>query len=158
MADKNGFLLRIITPDRVFYENQVDMVEFNTTEGEVGILPGHIPMTVIVKPGVLCIGEPEGEKLAALHAGFAEILPEGVTILAEVIEWRDRREPGGCRKGTCGGASSGQDSGHGHCKGGDRSAESHRAHSGAEVKKIKSHSQWRGCRYADRIFGSLGNI
>ena len=81
MADKNGFLLRIITPDRVFYENQVDMVEFNTTEGEVGILPGHIPMTVIVKPGVLCIGEPEGEKLAALHAGFAEILPEGVTIL-----------------------------------------------------------------------------
>ncbi len=87
MADKNGFLLRIITPDRVFYENQVDMVEFNTTEGEVGILPGHIPMTVIVKPGILCIGEPEGEKLAALHAGFAEILPEGVTILAEVIEW-----------------------------------------------------------------------
>ena len=87
MADKNGFLLRIIAPDRVFYENQVDMVEFNTTEGEVGILPGHIPMTVIVKPGVLCIGEPEGEKLAALHAGFAEILPEGVTILAEVIEW-----------------------------------------------------------------------
>ena len=87
MADKNGFLLRIITPDRVFYENQVDMVEFNTTEGEVGILPGHIPMTVIVKPGVLCIGEPEGEKLAALHAGFAEILPEGVTILAETIEW-----------------------------------------------------------------------
>ncbi len=87
MADKNGFLLRIITPDRVFYENQVDMVEFNTTEGEVGILPGHIPMTVIVKPGVLCIGEPEGEKLAALHAGFAEILPESVTILAEVIEW-----------------------------------------------------------------------
>ena len=83
MADKNGFLLRIITPDRVFYENQVDMVEFNTTEGEVGILPGHIPMTVIVKPGVLCIGEPEGEKLAALHAGFAEILPEGVTILAD---------------------------------------------------------------------------
>lgn len=87
MADKNGFLLRIITPDRVFYESQVDMVEFNTTEGEVGILPGHIPMTVIVKPGVLCISEPEEEKRAALHEGFAEILPERVTILAEVIEW-----------------------------------------------------------------------
>ena len=87
MADKNGFLLRIITPDRVFYENQVNMVEFNTTEGEIGVLPGHIPMTVIVKPGVLFITEPEGEKKAALHAGFAEILPEGVTILAEIIEW-----------------------------------------------------------------------
>lgn len=87
MADKNDFLLRIITPDRVFYENQVDMVEFNTTEGEIGVLPGHIPMTVIVKPGVLNINEAEAEKQAALHGGFAEILPEGVTILAEVIEW-----------------------------------------------------------------------
>ena len=57
MADKNAFFLRIVTPDRVFYENQVDMVEFNTTEGEIGILPGHIPMTVIVKPGVLNITE-----------------------------------------------------------------------------------------------------
>jgi len=87
MADKNGFFLRIITPDRVFYENQVDMVEFNTTEGEIGVLPGHIPMTVIIKPGILNISEPESEKEAALHAGFAEILPEGVTILAEIIEW-----------------------------------------------------------------------
>lgn len=87
MADKNDFLLRIISPDRVFYENQVDMVEFNTTEGEIGVLPGHFPMTVIVKPGILYITEPNGEKKAALHAGFAEILPESVTILAEIIEW-----------------------------------------------------------------------
>ena len=87
MADKSGFLLRIITPDRVFYENRADMVEFNTTEGEIGVLPGHIPMTVIVKPGILYIHEAQEEKKAALHAGFAEILPEGVTILAETIEW-----------------------------------------------------------------------
>ncbi len=87
MAEVKDFRLRIITPDRVFYEGNVEMVEFNTTEGEIGILPGHIPMTVIVKPGILCIHEEEGEKEAALHAGFAEILPEGVTILAEIIEW-----------------------------------------------------------------------
>ena len=87
MAEKSGFPVRIITPDRGFYENQADMVEFNTTEGEIGVLPGHIPMTVIVRPGILYIHETEGEKKAALHAGFAEILPEGVTILAETIEW-----------------------------------------------------------------------
>ena len=87
MADKSGFLVRIITPDRVFFEGQGDMVEFNTTEGEIGVLPGHIPMTVIVKPGILYIHEAQEEKKAALHAGFAEILPEGVTILAETIEW-----------------------------------------------------------------------
>lgn len=87
MADNNGFLLRVITPDRVFYEGQISMVEFNTTEGEVGILPGHIPMTVIIKPGIMYIQEAEAEKEAALHAGFAEILPDSVTILAEIIEW-----------------------------------------------------------------------
>lgn len=87
MADKNTFLLRIITPDRVFYENQVEMVEFNTTEGEIGVLPGHIPLTVIIKPGILNITEGEEDKEAALHAGFAEILPDRVTILAEIIEW-----------------------------------------------------------------------
>lgn len=88
MADNQNFYLRIITPDRLFYEGEVEMVEFNTTEGEIGVLPGHIPLTVIVKPGILVISEKDGEeKEAALHAGFAEILPEGVTILAEIIEW-----------------------------------------------------------------------
>ena len=87
MAKGKDFTLRIITPERVFYEGTVDMVEFNTTEGEIGVLPGHIPMTVIIMPGVLTIHEPEGEKWAALHSGFAEILPEGVTVLAEVVEW-----------------------------------------------------------------------
>lgn len=87
MAETNDFTLKIITPDRVFYENSVKMVEFNTVEGEIGVLPGHIPMTVIVKPGVLTITEEDGSKEAALHAGFAEILQNQVTILAEIIEW-----------------------------------------------------------------------
>ena len=88
MAEGNKFDLKIITPDRVFYEGAASMVEFNTTEGEIGVLPGHIPMTVIVKPGILTIYEADGEeKEAALHAGFAEILPEkvGWTILSVVF-------------------------------------------------------------------------
>jgi len=89
MAEDKDFTLRIITPERVFYEGKVDMVEFNTTEGQIGVLPKHIPLTVIVKPGVLYIHEGAKRKEAALHAGFAEILPEGVTILAEIIEWPD---------------------------------------------------------------------
>ena len=86
MADKH-FQLRIITPDRVFYEVDVEMVEFNTTEGQIGVLPGHIPLTVIIKPGILHIYEAEEEKEAALHSGFVEILPERITILAEIVEW-----------------------------------------------------------------------
>lgn len=87
MADNNLFTLKIITPERVFYEGSVSMVEFNTTEGEIGIYKKHVPMTVIVNPGILTITEEEGTKEAALHAGFAEILQEEVVILAEIIEW-----------------------------------------------------------------------
>ncbi|MBE5852680.1 MAG: ATP synthase F1 subunit epsilon [Lachnospiraceae bacterium] len=87
MANERDFTLRIITPDRTFYEGEVQMVEFNTTEGEIGVLKDHIPMTVLVSPGVLTITLEEETKTAALHAGFAEILGDRVTILAEIIEW-----------------------------------------------------------------------
>lgn len=83
----NKFTLKIITPDRVFYEDEVSMVEFNTIEGEVGIYKQHIPMTMIIAPGILTITQDNDIKEAALHAGFVEVLPDGVTILAEIIEW-----------------------------------------------------------------------
>ncbi len=86
MADNKNFILKIITPERVFYEGEASMVEFNTNEGEIGVYKHHIPMTVFVKPGILTITGDE-IKTAALHAGFAEILPEKITIMAEVIEW-----------------------------------------------------------------------
>lgn len=86
MADDRYFELEIITPDRVFYKDQALMVEFNTTEGEIGIYRNHIPMTVILKPGVLTITTEE-KKEAALHSGFATILQDKVTIMAETVEW-----------------------------------------------------------------------
>ena len=87
MADERSFRLKIITPERVFYEGDVYMVEFNTTEGEIGVYKGHVPMTVIISPGILTISEEEKAMNAALHAGFVEILQAKVTILAEIIEW-----------------------------------------------------------------------
>lgn len=85
--DSRNFTLKIITPDRVFYEDEVSMVEFNTVEGEVGIYREHIPMTMIVAPGILTITKGDEVKEAALHAGFTEVLPDKVTVLAEIIEW-----------------------------------------------------------------------
>lgn len=94
MADNNLFTLRIITPDRVFYEGEASMVEFNTTEGEIGIYKQHVPTTVIISPGILAITEEGGMKEAALHAGFAEILQDEVVILAEIIEWPEEIDAG----------------------------------------------------------------
>ena len=86
MAEKL-FRLEIISPDKMFYTNDVVMAEYNTTEGEVGIYAGHIPMTQIIAPGQLTITEEGGQKIAALLSVFVEITPEKVTILAEAVEW-----------------------------------------------------------------------
>lgn len=87
MADSKAFRLQVIAPERVFYEDDVDMVELNTTEGEIGILPEHIPLTTIVAPGVLRITKGGEIKEAALLEGFMEVQKTSVTILAESCEW-----------------------------------------------------------------------
>ena len=89
MADAKNLKLDIITPEKVFFEGDASMVEFNTTEGQIGIYPGHIPLTVIVAPGTLRIHESDGVKEADLISGFAEILQEEITILAEEISWKE---------------------------------------------------------------------
>ncbi len=86
MAEKT-FRLRIISPTRVFYDEQVDMVEMKTTEGEIGVLAGHIPLTTILEPGVLRIRTGGGVREAALHDGFVQIQKDKVTVLAESCEW-----------------------------------------------------------------------
>ena len=86
MAD-NSFEVKIITPDRVFYEGTAEMIEFNTVEGEIGVYKKHIPLTTVIAPGIVVITEGDVKKKAAIHAGFAEILSDKVTILAEVAEW-----------------------------------------------------------------------
>ncbi len=88
MADKdNLFDVKIITPEREFYSGKVSMLEFNTTEGEIGIYKNHIPLTTVIAPGIATMTEENDVKIAAIHAGFAEILGDRVTILAEIAEW-----------------------------------------------------------------------
>lgn len=86
MADKT-FKLTIISPDRTFYEGDVTMLEFTSSEGELGIYADHVPLTTVLMPGVAIIHEPEGVKKAALHSGFVEILQDKVMVLAEIAEW-----------------------------------------------------------------------
>ena len=88
MAD-NTFKISIITPERTFYECEASMIEFTTTEGQIGVYPGHIPLTTVIAPGICTITEAEGKKTAAVHSGLAEILPNKVTLLAEIAEWPD---------------------------------------------------------------------
>lgn len=95
MADATKeFQVEIICPDRIFYTGEATMIELNTVEGEVGIFRGHIPVTTLLAPGFVTITNEAEKTEALLHSGFVEILPDKVSILAEVAEWPDEIDLG----------------------------------------------------------------
>ena len=91
MADQ--FKLKIITPTREFYTGDVLKVEFTTTEGRIGILPGHIPMTSIISPGSLVITESNDvKKVATLMAGFWQKPVSGQMRLTKSVQRQQETE------------------------------------------------------------------
>ena len=88
------FDVEIITPDRVFFKGEADMLEFNTSCGEIGVFKDHIPLTTVLEPGLVTIHRDGEQQVAVVHAGFAEILGYKVTLLAEVAEWPDEIDVG----------------------------------------------------------------
>ena len=83
--------LQVISPSKIIYDGECTMLEYNTTEGYVGVLPGHVAMTQIVAPGKLAIYEEGKEKptYAAVMSGISTIMPDTVILLAEIIELKD---------------------------------------------------------------------
>jgi F-type H+-transporting ATPase subunit epsilon len=86
MADLQTIKLLVNTPDRVFYHDDATFVELSTSEGDIGVYPGHIPLTAVVVPCVLSIHNGNDVKKAAVHGGIIEILKDKITILAEVAD------------------------------------------------------------------------
>ena len=79
--------LKIATPERVVYENEVDEVICPTEMGEVGILPGHIPLVANLKAGELRVVNDETAKNIFVAGGFLEVRPGNeVVILADAAE------------------------------------------------------------------------
>ena len=89
VEESRNFQVEIITPERIFYTGEASMIEFTSVEGEMGVYKNHIPLTTVLAPGIVTITEDGGQKKAAVHAGFAEILGDKVTLLAEIAEWPD---------------------------------------------------------------------
>jgi len=78
--------LEIVTPDRSVVTERVDEVELPGAEGYFGVLPGHTPLLATLKVGELWYRK-GGEKLyLSIAFGFAEVLPDRVTVLAGVAE------------------------------------------------------------------------
>ena len=75
--------LEIVTPDARVYSDTIDSVVIPTVEGEVGILPGHIPLLTQVEDGELRVTKGAETLFLAVSGGFAEIESDRVQVLAE---------------------------------------------------------------------------
>jgi F-type H+-transporting ATPase subunit epsilon len=74
----------LVSPERLLMSDDVDAVEIPGTEGDMGILPGHAPVLSTLRPGVLVVTRGGKNERIFVRGGFAEVNPQGLTVLAEV--------------------------------------------------------------------------
>jgi F-type H+-transporting ATPase subunit epsilon len=84
MADT--FQLEIVTPEKRVVDTAAEEVEIPGRNGYLGVLPGHAPLITELSVGEITYRDNSGEQRLAVAWGFAEILPNKVTILAETAE------------------------------------------------------------------------
>lgn len=80
------FLLEIVTPDRLVYSEQVNGVTVRGVEGELGILPGHIPFVTPLQIAPLYVKIGNDRIPFSVQGGFVEVRREKVVVLAESAE------------------------------------------------------------------------
>ena len=81
------FAVQLVSPERVLYEGDAEMVVCRTTDGEIAFLPGHVPFVGALGVAKVRIVLPEkGEVAVAVHGGFVEVSGDHVTILSDVAE------------------------------------------------------------------------
>jgi len=78
--------VNVVTPDGPVYESDVEMVSTKAQSGELGILPGHIPLVAPLAIGVVRLKKDGKTELVAVSGGFLEVRPDQVTILAQTAE------------------------------------------------------------------------
>ncbi|KKQ55256.1 MAG: ATP synthase epsilon chain [Parcubacteria group bacterium GW2011_GWA2_38_13] len=80
---------KIVTPERTVYEDTVDEVVVPTVDGEIAILPNHIPLISILQAGELRTKKGNEEKIIAVSSGFVQVNKNEVVILADTAEHAD---------------------------------------------------------------------
>lgn len=78
--------LEIVSPDRVVYTADINMLIVRSTAGELGILPHHAPLVTGLVPHAMRVKIDGAESLVAVSGGFMEVQPEKITVLASAAE------------------------------------------------------------------------
>jgi F-type H+-transporting ATPase subunit epsilon len=89
MALPTHLQLQIVSAERSLVNERVDEVEIPGADGYFGVLPGHTPLLALLGAGELWYRQGQEKHYLAIAFGFAEVLPDRVTILAQLAERAD---------------------------------------------------------------------
>lgn len=78
--------VELVAADRKVWSGEATMVRARSTEGEIGILPGHSPLLGVLIEGDVVIHSPEGDQTATIDGGFLSVDHDNVTIVAETVQ------------------------------------------------------------------------
>jgi len=81
------FFLDATTTEKTFFRGNVEMVIVDSSDGQLGIMKGHIPMVALVAIGTLRIKQNGQWREASINEGFMEVRPDEVIILSHSVEW-----------------------------------------------------------------------
>jgi F-type H+-transporting ATPase subunit epsilon len=81
--------LHVVTPERAITHEEVDEVEIPGVDGYFGVLPGHTPLLAVLQVGQMWYRKGHEKVYLSIAFGFAEVLPDRVTILAQIAERGD---------------------------------------------------------------------
>jgi len=91
MTDKISFDL--VSPEKLLLSTSAEMVTIPGTEGEMGVMAGHMPLISTLKPGIVTIKGSDSDDRFYVAGGFAEVTAEKLTVLADEATLADDIEP-----------------------------------------------------------------
>jgi F-type H+-transporting ATPase subunit epsilon len=74
----------LVAPERLLLSGEVDQVDLPGSEGDLGVFAGHAPMVTALRPGVMTVYRQGGDLKVVVNGGFAEVNPQGLTVLADM--------------------------------------------------------------------------
>jgi F-type H+-transporting ATPase subunit epsilon len=83
------FHFELVSPDKVSFSGEVDQVDVPGSEGDFGVLAGHAPLIALVRPGIMTVHAGGQKTELVVLGGFAEVGPDGLTVLADVATSRE---------------------------------------------------------------------
>jgi F-type H+-transporting ATPase subunit epsilon len=87
------FHFELVSPDKISFSGEVDQVDVPGAEGDFGVLAGHAPLIALLRPGMMTVYAGGTQTKLVVLGGFAEVGPDGLTVLADVassLEGLDR--------------------------------------------------------------------